>query len=157
MMLGLEMRRATVEDAELVQSITRDAFERYVRKSRITAPISALIETIEDVTRDIEKSYVYVAMMFGKPAGSIRITVEENGVAHISRFGVTSEYRKIGVGHELMKKVDEIMQTTRMKSAYLYTALNNSRLIHFYRRHGFFLESVESSGDYPRAKLTKKY
>ncbi|MEI6602235.1 MAG: GNAT family N-acetyltransferase [Clostridia bacterium] len=157
MMLGLEMRKATPEDAALVQTITLDAFDRYVRKSRIMHPIAAQTETIEDITQDIETANVFVAMMFGRPAGSIRIFDEGDGVAHISRFGVSSEFRKIGVGHELMKKADEIIQTSRMKSAYLYTALSNSRLIHFYRRHGFYLDSVEGSEEYPRAKLVKKY
>ena len=144
MFLGLEMKKATLADTETVLEITRDAFDRYVRKSRITSQIDALIETAEEVANDIENSVVYIAYMFGKPAGSIRIITEDDGVARITRFGVTSEYRRIGIGHELMKKVDEIMQTTRMKSAYLYTSLSNSRLIHFYKRHGYFLESVDS-------------
>ena len=157
MILGLEIKRATLEDTETIHKITLDAFDRYVRKSRITSTIDALKESAEDVAYDITHSDVFIAYMFGKPAGSIRIVKEEDGKTRITRFGVTSEYRRIGIGHELMKKVDEIMQTTHVKSAYLYTSLSNSRLIHFYKRHGYFLESVESTGDYPRAKLVKNY
>jgi len=157
MLLGLDIRIATKEDAELVQTITLDAFDRYVKKSSITKPIAAQTETLGEIIDDIEKGAVLVATMYGRAAGSLRILEENDGSAHILRFGVSSEFRKIGVGHELMKKADEIIQTRRIKSAYLYTALSNTRLIHFYRRHGFFLESVDGSAEYPRAKLVKKF
>ena len=157
MMLGLEIRKACKEDAELVQKITLDAFGRYVRKSSITNAIAAQTETLDDIIQDIENEAVFIATMYGRPAGSIRILNEGDGMTRVSRIGVASEFRKIGVGNELMKKADEIMQTRFIKSAYLYTALSNSRLIHFYRRHGFYLDSVDGSQDYPRAKLTKKF
>jgi len=157
MILGLQIRQATKEDAKLVQTITLDAFKRYVKKSGISQPIAAQTETIDDIANDIENGIVLVATMYGSPAGSIRLADEPEGVTRVFRFGVSSEFRKIGVGHELMKKVDEIMQTRKLKSAYLFTALRNVRLIHFYRRHGFFLSSVDGSADYPRAKLIKNY
>jgi len=157
MLLGLVIRIATTADAEFVQTITLDAFDRYVRKSSISKQIAAQTETVDDITTDIEKGTVLVATMYGRPAGTLRILDEGDGMGHITRFGVSSEFRKIGVGHELMKKADEIMQTHKMKSAYLFTALSNSRLLHFYRRHGFYLDSVDGSDDYPRAKLVKKF
>ncbi|MEI6132588.1 MAG: GNAT family N-acetyltransferase [Bacillota bacterium] len=157
MILGLEIVTATLSDAGKIKAITLDAFDRYIRKNMITNPIRALTETLEDITKDIENGCVLIASMYGHPAGSIRILDLESGIARISRFGVTTDYRKIGVGHELLKKADEIMQISHVKSAYLFTALSNKRLIHFYKRHGYFLASVDSKGDYPRAKLVKNF
>lgn len=155
MLRNIEIKPASLEDAKLVQEITQDAFARYVEKSSINETIDALEESVEDIERDIATGFVFIAFINNKPAGSFRILFDDENTARIARFGVTTEFRRIGVGNQLIYHAETILKEEGVKEVYLFTALNNKRLLHFYRRHKYFLDSVEGTGSYPRAKLVK--
>lgn len=45
------IRKATLEDAEAIQSITKEAFEKYMKDTGLTGTMEALEESLEDIKK----------------------------------------------------------------------------------------------------------
>ena len=65
--------------------------------------IEALNETYDDVKHDIETKEVYVVFIDNEPIGAVRIELQDNNEAYLSRFAVKSSERNNGIG----KNADE--------------------------------------------------
>lgn len=151
------IRRANPGDAEAVQSIMKEAFQKYMEDTGLTETVDALSETIEDIKRDIESREVYVAFIDDVPVGSIRVKLLPDGSAYISRFGVSLQYHNIGIGKALINLVDKLLTARGIKRVALHTASRYKDLVRFYYGRGFYIESTSTDRGYIRAKLVKEY
>ena len=153
---GFSVKMATEAEIPEIQDITKDAFLRYVREALLDN-IEALNETYEDIKKDIEEKYVFVAFVNGEPVGSVRIKINEDGTAYLSRFGVRSTNQNHGVGKTLMNVVDKVMKEHGIKKLMLHTASKYIPLVRFYYGRGFYIDSVSKDRGYNRALLIKEY
>ena len=153
---GFSVKMATEAEIPEIQDITKDAFLRYVREAHLDN-IEALNETYEDIKRDIEEKYVFVAFVNGEPVGSVRIKINDDGTAYLSRFGVRSTNQNHGVGKTLMNVVDKVMKEHGIKQLMLHTASKYIPLVRFYYGRGFYIDSVSKDRGYNRALLIKEY
>lgn len=153
----LVVRRAIPEDAEAIMKITREVFKEYKEQAGIKGSLEALNETVDDVIKDIETKYVFVAIYENKVIGSVRIQVFDDGTAYLSRFGVQAEHQSKGVGKILMSTVDKLMEDLNIKKLCLHTASRMFSLVRFYYGQGFFIESTSKDKGYIRALLCKEY
>jgi ribosomal protein S18 acetylase RimI-like enzyme len=151
------IRKATIDDAEDIQSVLRDSFKKYIEVVKIPGTVEALEETVEEIMRDIESKEVFIALIDNVPIGTIRVELLPDNTAYISRFGVRPGYRNIGIGTALISLVDKLLISKGVKEVRLHTASNYFELVSFYYGRGFYVESVSYERGYPRACMVKKY
>ncbi|MBQ3123966.1 MAG: GNAT family N-acetyltransferase [Clostridia bacterium] len=151
-----EVRHAEEGDIESIIEITREAFVKYREMTGIKK-LDALEETYDDVKNDIENKVVLIALSDGEPVGCVRVEIKPDGTALLTRFAVKVTCQNNGIGKSLMNHVDKIMKKRGVEEISLYTASKAAPLIRFYYGRGFYIESIDSSRGYLRAKLVKEY
>lgn len=151
------IRSASKEDAEAIQMITREAFTKYMEDTGLTGTMEALMESLEDIKKDIETKEVFVAFIDNTPVGTIRVEILPDNTAYISRFGVSLKYHNIGIGKSLMNLVDKLLMSKGVKKVFLHTASTYKDLVRFYYGRGFYIDSTTKDRGYVRALLVKEY
>ncbi|MBQ4145124.1 MAG: GNAT family N-acetyltransferase [Clostridia bacterium] len=154
---AFEVKHATEDDIPAIHKITKDAFLKYCEMAQLNYNIEALNETYEDIRSDIKDKMVFVVRIDDEPVGAVRIKINSDGTAYLSRFAVGNSHRNNGIGKILMSVVDKIMKANGVKLLRLHTASKAMPLIRFYYGRGFYITSVEDSRGYPRAELIKEY
>ena len=151
-----EVRLAQTEDVKSIKSITLEAFKKYSEMSGASS-LDALNETDDEIKYDIENKMVLIALSDGEPVGCVRVEIRPDKTALLTRFAVKVTCQNNGIGKSLMNHVDKSMKKRGVKTMSLYTASKAAPLIRFYYGRGFYIESIDSSRDYLRAKLVKEY
>ena len=154
---AFEVKVATEEDIPAIHKITRHAFIKYCEDAGLDFDIAALTETYDDIRADIETKNVFVVRIDDEPVGAVRVELQENNQAYLSRFAVDDSHRNSGIGKILMSVVDKIMKQNNVKLLRLHTCSKVAALIRFYYGRGFYISSVDYSRGYPRAELIKEY
>lgn len=151
-----EVRLAEESDINSIIEITREAFLKYSKMIGVSK-LDALSETYDDVKYDIENKIVLIALSDGEPVGCVRVQVKPDGTAVLTRFAVKVTCQNNGIGKSMMNHVDKLMKKHSVKKISLYTASRSASLIRFYYGRGFYIESVDSTRGYLRARLVKEY
>ncbi|MCX8131286.1 MAG: GNAT family N-acetyltransferase [Clostridia bacterium] len=151
------IRRAVTEDAEAIQSIMQEAFKKYMHDTGLVGSMEALEESVDAIRNDIETKLVYIALIDDVPVGTIRLQLNPDNTAYISRFGVCLQYHNIGIGKSLMNLVDKILKTKGITKVSLHTASKYRDLVRFYYGRGFYIDSTSKDRGYVRALLVKEY
>ena len=149
-----EVRRATLEDVESIEKITKKAFQDYIKLAGI-GDTAALHETKEQIIEDIKTKLVYVAYFKNQVVGSVRIEILDNNEAYLSRFGVNTEFQNIGIGKSMMNALDADLKELHVKRVILHTASKATSLVRFYYNRGFYVDSTTKDKGYIRAMLVK--
>jgi ribosomal protein S18 acetylase RimI-like enzyme len=119
--------------------------------------MEALEESIEKIEEAIASQEVYIAIIDDAPVGTIRVKINADNTAYISRFGVRLDYHNIGIGKSLINLMDKILKARGVKSVNLHTASKYSILVRFYYGRGFYVHSVSEDRGYLRAYMQKDY
>ncbi|NLD48013.1 MAG: GNAT family N-acetyltransferase [Clostridiaceae bacterium] len=151
------IRRANIEDAESIQTITKEAFKKYMEDTGLTETMEALLESLDDIKKDIETKDVFVAFIDNTPVGTIRVQIMPDNSAYISRFGVSLKFHNIGIGKSLMNLVDKLLIAKGINKVFLHTASSYKDLVRFYYGRGFYIDSTTKDRGYVRALLVKEY
>ncbi len=151
-----EVRHAETEHIGSIMEITREGFLKY-RDMTGVKNLDALAETYDDVKYDIENKIVLIALSDGEPVGTLRVEIMPDNTAVLTRFAVKVTCQNNGIGKSMMNHVDKLMKKRGVQKISLYTASKVASLIRFYYGRGFYIESVDSTRGYLRAKLVKEY
>jgi len=151
------IRKATLEDAPSILLIMQEAFRKYMLDTGLSGTLDALTESLQNIEADILEKEVYIALIDGNPVGTIRIKLQPDSTAYISRFGVMLGYHNIGIGKSLMNLADKILISHGVKKVSLHTASKYRDLIRFYYGRGFYIDSTSTDRGYIRALLVKEY
>ncbi len=151
------VRKALKEDIPDILRITKEVFQVYKESAGISCEIPALNDTYECLEKEIENKLVIVAVSAGIVVGSVRVKINEDGSAYLSRFGVESSQQCNGVGAILINAVDDAMVEMGISKLYLHTASKILSLIRFYYGKGFYIDSTTKDRGYIRALLCKEY
>lgn len=151
------IKRAQPDDAKYIQMLIKDAFSNYLRSVQFNGDLESLEETIEDIKRDIQTKEVFIGFIDDTPVGTIRVQINPNNTAYISRFGVSSNYHNMGIGKALINLVDRLLVSKNIASVSLHSASKHRDLIKFYYGRGFFIDSTTNDRGYIRALLVKNY
>ncbi len=81
--------------------------------------------------------YSFIAIMDGKPVGYIISCIEGFGRGHVISVGVLSEYRRRGVGTELLRRSICEMVRDGVDHVILEVRVSNTPAITLYRKLGF--------------------
>ena len=151
------IRKATVDDAEAIHGIMQESFKKYMLDTGLTGTMEALEESIDHIRKDIETKEVYIAVIDNTPVGSVRVAIQPDNTAYLSRFGVRLDYHNIGIGKSLMNLVDKLMKARGISRLCLHTASKYRDLVRFYYGRGFYVDSTTKDRGYVRALLVKDY
>lgn len=151
-----EVRLAEERDVEDIIKITREAFLKYSEMTGV-GELDALSESRDDVKNDIENKIVLIALSDGEPVGCVRVRINDDSTAELTRFAVKVTCQNNGIGKSMINHVDKIMKKNGVKRIYLYTASKAAPLIRFYYGRGFYTEYVSGERGYLRARLVKEY
>lgn len=152
-----QVRKAVMEDIPEIQKVSKEAFAIYAENAGIAGIVGSLEETCEYLKRELESKLVLVALLDGVVVGSVRVEINSDKMAYLSRFGVAGECQGKGIGKILMDAVDEYMAESEVRNLYLHTASRMFSLVRFYYGRGFFIESTTKDRGYIRALLCKEY
>lgn len=152
----LEIRLAQYDDIPCIMEIINEAFSKYQTMSG-AEHLDALYETAEDIKHDIDTKLVLVALSDGHPVGSVRVEIFPDHTAYLTRFAVKTDNQNNGIGKSIMNLVDKIMRKEGVKAISLHTGSKVTALIRFYYGRGFYIDEIDKSKGYTRAKLVKEY
>ena len=164
-----EIRIANVSDAEGVSRLLRSAMLTYCADSGISASmLEAMTESVESVADRISRQTCLIAVSGGEIVGSICIKECPNPLvysfsdttydflksikkcSYISRFAVLENYRKTGLGIDLITRAIEMAKESGTDSVLLHSAASNKNMVEFYGKRGFDLIDSENSRGYMR-------
>lgn len=149
--------------ADALLQLMKRAMMLYAQEARIplyrrdgSYTLTALNETRGDMVEAMNREDLLAANFNGEWVGSVRLVSDhELGKTLLTRFCVEPRYRSQGIGAELLETACSFLKEQGIREVYLYTAQENTRLLEFYKRHGFFLYSVNSGRPYPRVCLLR--
>lgn len=151
------VREANKEDIPQIQIVSKEAFKMYIEGAGITDLVGPLNETYEYLEEELNTKLVFVAMEQDTVIGCVRVEIQGEGTAYLSRFGVSPAYQSKGIGKLLMQAVDDAMEAMGIERLYLHTASRMLALVRFYYARGFYIESTTKNKGYIRALLCKEY
>jgi len=147
----IKIRIARQTDAEDIKKITEKAFSKYIETVGIKTT-AALLETVDDIKKDILEKQVLVLENDGVVSGSLRLEITGNK-AYLSRFGVV--VNGYGYGDAMLKFAENLLKKNAVSEIWLHTAVKAESLIKFYKRNGFEICSVSDTFGYDRALMKK--
>ena len=153
--MRIKIKRAGIEDSDLVFQITKQAFQDYLGPA-FSSLVPALQESKEDVKEDIKNKEVLIACVDGREAGSVRFYPLTDTEYHLGRLGVLNEFSGKNIGKRLIKEVEERVKEAGGERITLISAYQKKKLLHFYQRLGYEIEEVIEDEDYTRVKLGKR-
>ncbi|KXS44930.1 MULTISPECIES: GNAT family N-acetyltransferase [unclassified Candidatus Frackibacter] len=153
--MDIKIKKAELADSDLVFNLTKRAFQHYNDPSLFpTTP--ALLETREDVKREIKKKEILIAYLNNKPVGSVRYHSSDGETFYLSRLGVLAKYQNRNVGQRLINEVEARVKAKGGKRVTLYSAYRLKGLLDFYKSLGYKVVDLKEDADYTRAVISKE-
>ncbi len=149
--------------AEVLLDLQKRAMMLYAQEAQIPLYkrdgsyfLASLNETRGDIMDAMDNEDLLAARIGDRWVGSVRLVSDFSlGKTLLTRFCVDPRYHSLGIGHDLMEAACGFLKRQGIREVYLYTAQNNTRLLDFYKRHDFFLYSVNSGRPYPKVCLLR--
>ena len=69
-------------------------------------------------------------------------TINKEQIGEIDSLYIETEYRKFGIGDELMKRALEWMNESKTKAKIIVVAEGNETVLDFYKRYGFYKRRI---------------
>ena len=123
--IGFEIREATIGDVTHIHAIEKVSF-------KMPWPVAAFVYFI----RGYDK-HVWVATKGGQVIGYLVFEVEAGGEVHIANIAVHPDYRGMGVGERLMRK---LLNKYEGCEVYLEVRVSNRIAQRLYKKLGFEIE-----------------
>ena len=144
-MTAITYRLLGSEHAGEVLTVQRAAF---VAEARVygTTEIPPLVETLDEVRRELETTIMFGAFLAGRLVGAIRLTLE-GPIGWISRVAVAPDQQGKGIGSDLLGAV-EAAAPPQVRRFQLAAGEKSSANLAMYERRGYleFGHFVDSAG-----------
>ncbi len=174
-MSSFEFRRAVPEDAEALSHLIKGAMVTYCEESEIPEDhLESMTEEVSTIKDRIANNYCLCCFDGDEPVGTITLSLVFNPLkfnfsdktmdylkdiviaGYISRFAVRRDLRSGGLGVDLINAAIELADRKGCDCALLHTAVNNMRMVAFYKNRGFEVIDSESSRGYLRGLLGRR-
>src|SRR5208283_5013594 len=141
----IEYRLLGLEQAGEVLTVQRAAF---VAEARVhgTTEIPPLVETLDEVRRELAETIMIGAFLAGRLIGAIRLTLE-GPIGWISRVAVAPDQQGKGIGSGLLDAAEEAAPP-HVRRFQLAAGRKSSANVTMYERRGYreFSRRVDSAG-----------
>lgn len=129
------VRLATLKDAESISNVLRDAFTVY-RKHYTEDAFEVVTPDADVILGRFEEGPQWVAEMNGEIVGTVSMTTEPEGL-YVRSMAVSPNAQGRGIGHELLRAVDEYAKSTEFERIFLYTTYFVPGAKEMYAKHGY--------------------
>jgi len=130
------IRQATVDDAESISVILREAFDRF--KNDYTADAFDIVRpAVPEIVRRFDEGPQWIAEIDGNPAGTVSVLPEPEWL-YIRSMAVLPAAQGHGVGGHLLNAVEEYATGEGFEKLFLYTTHFSQSAIRLYEKHGFY-------------------
>ncbi|QTL98393.1 GNAT family N-acetyltransferase [Iocasia frigidifontis] len=147
-----KFRKACLDDAVAIHDLVRKAFVHYSKEGMNPA----MEESLEEIYNDIKDSIVLILEKNGRIIGSLRLVSEVEGSFYLKRFSIDPSYQDQGLGTILYSESEKAARDHGGKFIYLYSSVEDERLINFYRKLGFSCLKLDKVNGYQRGLWVKK-
>lgn len=151
----IEFRKAENKDIPEIKRVTKKAFTDYSNTIN-NQNVAALLETDTDIERDIQTKNVWVCLVDGELAGSVRFEVLDKNIAYLSRLAVDPEIQSLGIGGLLLEKVRLECLALGVQAITLYTASKMRSTVAFYLKNGYYIHNITKNKEYIRAFMVNE-
>lgn len=129
----MKICKATEDDLPKILALQYLAFQSEVKlfKNKKDLPLK---QTLDELTDELNKGVILKLILDDDTIiGSVRAYTKD-GTTHIGKLMVHPDYRKRGLGTELMEKIENCFLNTRYE---LFTASKSVNNIEFYKKRGY--------------------
>ncbi len=140
--MDLEIKAATIEDAELLVDIYNKAFyEDFVKYGECPG----YGQSVRAMAKSINETSKYIAYVGSAVVGAISVLKQDNGLYYLGALCVIPEYQRQGIGYQLLEFFKE--QNKDWKKIELVTPVDKEKNISFYtKKCGFTIDGEEMDG-----------
>ena len=126
----MEIIKANIKDAEKILKLQKEA---YMSEAEINNDYSIppLIQTLDELKNDFTSFIFLKAVKDNRIIGSVKAQ-ERNGTCHIGRLIVDTKLQNMGIGTELMKKIEGYFNTVHRYE--LFTGKKSIGNLHLYNK-----------------------
>lgn len=150
-------------DADALLQLMKRSMMFYAQEAQIplyrkngSYTLAALNETRGDILEAIQSEDFFAVEYKSKIVASVRLVTDyDEQKSLLTRFSVEPKLRKTDFSSFLMKSAIYYLQSNGIREVYLYTAIENERMMEFYKEHKFQLYSVNNGRPYPKACLIR--
>lgn len=128
--------RVSKEDLSFILKLQRDAFYK-IAEAENNFNIKPMIQTYEELVEEFERTLILKCVIDEKIVGSVRATVDENNQCHIGRLVVHPDYRRKGIGNELMNAIEKEFRNSSCFC--LFTSKSSAPTVKFYAQLGYVI------------------
>ncbi len=154
--MNLFIRPATASDAPEIHHIVQLAFAEYASLLGLAQPPKALLETTDDILRNMHDKRVLIGFVnLTKAIGSVRYDITD-GIAYISRFAILPNWQQSGMGRALLNQVETECRQQGVKAIALHTGTKLMAQARFYYANGFYVHSTSQDHGYIRGLFIKE-
>ena len=121
-----------VEDQDTVRNLILDGLAEHWNEVD-----PALNPDLNDIGASYEGATFLVAWLDGEIVGSGALVARSDRVAEIVRMSVATEYRRQGIGREILERLCQEAKESGIQRIVLETSSTWSDAIAFYKRYGF--------------------
>ena len=147
------VRLANKEEAEEIYQLVTRAFEKYGQNIEQTMHLE---ETLSEVIADIEDHLVLVLEKKGQLVATLRLEQKEKNIFLLRRFAVDPDFQGHGYGSLLFQAAENLVKKKGGKKIYLFSSLENNRLVKFYQKLNFNCSQINTEKGYHRGLWEKK-
>ena len=141
----IKIRRATIEDLEIIRNLNNNLFE--LEKENYDSTLIKdwpLTDEGKEYFLDlINNHYVIVAEIANEIVGYLAGSINEKGSYEEIQYGeinnmlVSDEYRGYGIGKSLINNFKDYCNNNNIENLKVTASFKNKNAIDFYRRNGF--------------------
>lgn len=141
--MSVTISAATEHDAEQILKLQ---YLCYQREAELYGDysIEPLTQSLDDLRAELGGSVVLVARLGAEVVGSVRGTVDEDGVAAIGKLIVHPRMQRHGLGGRLLAAIEERLAEEGAATRYrLFTGHRSEGNLRLYRRYGYAQTGTE--------------
>jgi len=125
---------ASVDDAAVMVEVIHAAFGA---RPPLDPPSTAIDETPESLSASLRQGRGIYASVGGRPAGSIVILPEPNGVASLHRVSVHPDFQRHGIASAMVAAAEELAAVDGSSTVELFARGEFAALIAFWQHRGY--------------------
>lgn len=139
--MDLEIKAATIEDAQLLVDIYNKAFyEDFV----IYGQCPGYGKSVSDI-KSINETSKYIAYVGSDAVGAISVLKKDDGLYYLGALCVIPKYQRKGIGHKLLEFIKDKYKD--WKKFELITPADKEKNVNFYtKKCGFTIDSEAMDG-----------
>ncbi|AKB66258.1 GNAT family N-acetyltransferase [Methanosarcina mazei] len=147
-MINVEYTDGAQESLYLIESLWQGSRTHHKNKSKYFADTYAnkrFQDRVNELTDD-SKAAMRVNLVKDKDTGQYIgyciSTIDKEMIGEIDSLYVEKEYRKHGIGSQLMEKALEWLDKNKVKSKIVAVGDGNEKVIDFYNHYGFYIRKI---------------